>query len=59
VYAKEGPIAHFHVVDTKTKKEGCVKIEKAEYFPRKEDTHIQQRTEETASEIPQDSLTLS
>ena len=32
VYAKEGPVAHFHVVDTKTKKEGCVKIEKAEYF---------------------------
>ena len=33
VYAKEGPVAHFHIVDTKTKKEGCVKIEKAEYFP--------------------------
>lgn len=32
VYAKEGDIAHFHVVDEQKNREACVQIEKPEYF---------------------------
>jgi hypothetical protein len=32
VYSGEGPIPHFHMVDTQNDKEVCVKIQSAEYF---------------------------
>lgn len=32
VYGKEGPIPHFHFYDIPTKRQGCIRIDVAEYF---------------------------
>lgn len=32
VYSGEGNIPHFHIINSRTREEGCIKIESAEYF---------------------------